>query len=141
MSFNSDAMFIAQKLCGAEEKVSEECGGFFLFGLFERQETPGRWDLVASAPWLETGRSGIEKLITLLRKNMDTGDWKVVSRVVPIDPSGEFVEWVTAHYTFNHQVEDVYSAGFSDQGVGHAILITSNPHPAPAQVALKPVAA
>lgn len=135
MSFNSDAMFIAQKLQFAEEKVAEEYGDFFLFGLFERQETPGRWDLVASAPWLETDRDGIGKLIALLRKNMDTGDWKVVSRVVPLDPSAEFVEWITTHYTLSHQVKEVYSGGFSDAAVGHAILITSNSSPSPARVA------
>lgn len=141
MSFNSDALLIAQKLRVAEEKVAEERGGFLLFGLFERQETAGRWDLVASAPWLRTGRDGIGELITLLRKNMDTGDWKVVSRVVPLDPSAEFVEWVTTHYMLNHQLEEVYSGGFSDVAVGHAILITSNPSPSPARVVAEPIAA
>ena len=141
MSFNSDALFIAQKLRFAEEKVAEERGDFLLFGLFERQETPGRWDLVASAPWLATGRGGIGELIALLRKNMDTGDWKVVSRVVLLDPTAEFVEWVTTHYALNHQVEEVYSGGFSDVAVGHAFLITSNPSPAPARVRAEPVAA
>ena len=141
MSFNSDAVFIAQKLRYAEEKVAGERGDFFLFGLFERQECPGRWDLVASAPWLKTDRNGIAELIALLRRNMDTGDWKVVSRVVPIDPADEFVEWVTTHYTVDHQVEDVYSAGFSNLGVGHAILITSNPNPSLARATQEPILA
>ena len=44
MSFNSDAMSIAEKLRYAEERVTEERGGFFLFGLFERQEMPARWE-------------------------------------------------------------------------------------------------
>ena len=134
MSFNSDALLIARKLRHAEEKVAEECGGFFLFGLFERQEMPGRWDLVASASWLTTDRNGIGELIALLRKNMDTGDWKVVSKVLTLDPDTEFVQWVTTHYIFHHQVEEVYNPGLSDAAVGHAILITSDLNPLPARV-------
>ncbi len=31
-------------------------GPFTLFGLFMREDAPGRWELVASAPWLEKGK-------------------------------------------------------------------------------------
>lgn len=58
MTINSDAFLVAQKFRDAEVQVSQEHGNFYLFGLFEREQTPGRWDLVASAPWLKTDREG-----------------------------------------------------------------------------------
>ena len=141
MSFNRDALLIARKFQAAEKKVAEERGEFVLFGIFEQEEMPGRWNLIASAAWLTNSLVGINELIDLLRKNMDTGDWKVISRIVPLDPSSEFVEWVTSHYTLNHQLEEVYSPGVAETGAGHAILITSNPNPSPASLTREPVAA
>ncbi len=139
MTINSDAMLMAQKFRAAEEKVAEERGGFYLFGLFERQRTPGRWDLVASAPWLRTDRDGTVELIVLLRDKMDTDDWKIIASVFPIEPSGDYVKWITSAYNLDHQVEEVFDSGFSNVALGHAFLITVNPSPAPAPA--QPIAA
>ncbi len=139
MTTNDDAMLMARKFRDAEEKVAEERGGFYLFGLFERQRTPGRWDLVASAPWLRTDRDGTVELVVLLRDKMDTDDWRVVASVVPVEPSGDYVRWITSNYNLSHQVEEVFDSGFSDVALGRALLITVNPSPAPALA--QPVAA
>lgn len=108
MMSNKDAITTAQKFRDAEKQVAAERGGFYLFGLFERPRTPGRWDLVASAPWLKTDRAGTLELIILLRDKMGTEDWKIVSSVFPIEPSAPYVEWITSQYAFEHQVEEVY---------------------------------
>lgn len=139
MTINGDALLMAQKFRAAEEKVAEERGGFYLFGLFERQRAPGRWDLVASAPWLRTDRDGTVELIVLLRDKMDTDDWKIIASVFPIEPSGDYVKWITSNYRLDHQVEEVFDSGFSNVALGHAFLITSNP--SPASVTALPVAA
>ena len=129
---NNDALVIIQKLQAAEKNVAQERGGFYLFGLFERQQAPGRWNLVASAPWLKTDLAGTQGLITLLRNNMDTGDWKIVSAVVPIDPAGEFTELVLSRYDLKHQLQEVYDPALGDELPGHAFLITADKYPAPA---------
>jgi len=139
MTSNSEVLLMAQKFRDAEEKVAEKRGGFYLFGLFERQRTPGRWDLVASAPWLRTDRDGTVELIVLLRDKMDTDDWKIIASVFPIEPSGDYVKWITSVYNLNHKVEEVFDSGFSNVALGHAFLITANPSPTP--VAAQPVAA
>jgi len=38
----------------AEKELSREQGAFTLFGLFERRNLIGSWDVVRSAPWLGT---------------------------------------------------------------------------------------
>ena len=57
MSFNTRVL--AENLRRAEEAMAEQHGPFILFGLFEQEETPGRWDAVAAAPWLTSNRAGI----------------------------------------------------------------------------------
>jgi hypothetical protein len=133
---NNDVLMMAQKLRAAEEKVAQERGGFYLFGLFERQQAPGRWNLVASAPWLKTDLDGTKEIIALLRSNMDTGDWKVVSAVFPIDPSEDFTELVLSKYSLKHQIQEVYDPALGDEFPGHAFLITADKSPAPAALEL-----
>jgi len=47
----------------AEGALAREHGDFLLFGLFQTEETVGKWDVVASAPWLATARSGIQQIV------------------------------------------------------------------------------
>lgn len=139
MTIKDNAILMAEKFRDAEKKVAEERGEFYLFGLFERQHSLGRWDIVASAPWLKTDRDGTVELIVLLRDKMDTEDWNIIGGVFPLDPSAEFVKWVTSNHPLNHEVQEVPDSGFSNVAIGHAILITANPSPAPAPA--QPVAA
>ena len=37
-------------------KLESQKGRFTLFGLFLREDSPGTWDLVVAAPWLEHGK-------------------------------------------------------------------------------------
>lgn len=136
MTMNVGATLMAQKLRVAEEKVAEKRGGFHLFGLFEHEQAPGRWDLVASAPWLKTDREGTLELVALLRAGMDTGDWTPVVGVFPIEPSADYVQWATSHYDFKHQVKEVFASGFGNEAVGHALLITADRSPASATLPL-----
>lgn len=141
MNTRNDVLTMAQAFCAAEEKVSAERGGFCLFGLFERERTPGRWDLVVSAPWLKTDRDATLEIIVLLRDHMETRDWQMVATVLPLEHTAAYVEWITSNYRMEHQVEEVFGTDFSNVHLGHAILITSNPSPSPARVMPQPVAA
>lgn len=139
-------LLMAQKFRDAEEQVSDELGEFYLFGLFERERIPGRWDVVASAPWLKTDRDGTHRLIVALREKMDVQDWKLIGAVVPLEPSAFFVQGVINQFYLEHQVEEINEFFPLNQGtigirIGHAFLITSNPSPAPARMSAEPVAA
>ena len=45
-----------KKLRDVASQLEAERGAFTLFGLFMREDSPGQWDLVLSAPWLEKGK-------------------------------------------------------------------------------------
>jgi len=49
-------MIHIEKFRRVMEDISAERGEFVFFGLFLREEAPDTWDLVISAPWLETGK-------------------------------------------------------------------------------------
>ncbi len=146
MITSDSALLMARKFRDAEKQVSEELGDFALFGLFEREQIPGRWDVVASAPWLKTDREGTHRLLVALREKMDIQDWKLIGAVVPLEPSSFYVECLVQYYHLEHQVEEIneiFPAGQGTYGIriGHAFLITSNSSPAPARVIAEPVAA
>ena len=140
---NSDAFLMAQKFRDAEIQAAQEYGGFYLFGLFEREQIPGRWDVVASAPWLKTDREGTHHLLVALREKMNLEDWKLIGAVIPLEPSSFFVSAAMNLFHLKHQVEEVNELDPSYQGtysirIGHAFLITADAAPAPAAQAAAP---
>lgn len=130
---------VAEKFREAEEEAARQRGGFTLFALFEREEAPGKWDLVAAAPWLDTSRNSIKELIDTLNAFFSVKDWKIIATVVPMKESSDFVQAITRKYHFEHQLEEIGSTYVNGLYITHAFLITSNPSPAP--VTAQPVAA
>jgi hypothetical protein len=49
-------MIKTEKLQKFMKEVEARKGRFTLFGLFLREDSPGLWDLVLAAPWLENGK-------------------------------------------------------------------------------------
>jgi hypothetical protein len=83
-------MIQIEKLQKFMKKIEARKGPFTLFGVFMREESPGLWDLVVAAPWLETGKR--EAFRELVEEMQDTfGDEVLLfSRVVTLnqnDPS------------------------------------------------------
>ncbi len=129
---------VAEKFREAEEKVARQRGSFTLFALFEREEAPGKWDLVAAAPWLDTSRNDIKELIDTLNAYFSVKDWKIIATVVPMKESSDFVQAITRKFHFEHQLEEIGSTYVNGVYITHAFLITANPSPRP--VTEQPVA-
>ena len=127
MIVDTRSIDIGAKFRAAEESVSKAWGDFTLFGLFEREENPGKWDLVASAPWLTTGRVGIDALIERIGAYFDVKDWKIISAVVPLDETSDFVLAITQRYHWEHQFTEVSHTIINGLPIYHAFIITSNP--------------
>ena len=120
---------IAEKLREAEKIVAMQHGDFTLFGLFELEESPGKWDLVAAAPWLETRRNKIADLIEMLGAVFDVKDWKIISAVVPMKVTSDFVQAITQKYDIDHSLEEIGNTYVNGTYINHAFIITSNKSP------------
>jgi hypothetical protein len=133
MTFDTTLESIMERFRDAEEYASQQRGGFSLFGLFEREDVPGRWDLVASAPWLRTGRAGIRELVDLLGAVFSVQDWnniaKIIATVLPLEPSAPFVRAATHKYNAEHQITEVTNAILNGIPVSRAFIITANASP------------
>lgn len=125
MSFNTRAL--AENLRRAEEALAEQHGPFVLFGLFEQEETPGRWDAVAAAPWLTSSRAGIERLIAGFEPYLTPEQWTELGRIVPLMPSEPFVEGVTeAVAPVEHALSETGSIQAAHVEIRRAFVITSH---------------
>src|SRR5229473_2174665 len=84
-------MIETEKLQKFMKQMEARKGRFTLFGLFLREDSPGLWDLVLAAPWLENGK--LKALGEFVQKMSDAfGQEEVMyfSRIVTLnhdDPS------------------------------------------------------
>lgn len=125
MSFNSRTL--AETLRRAEEALAEQHGPFVLFGLFEQEETPGRWDVVAAAPWLTSSRASIGHLIAGFELYFAPEQWAQLGRIVPLSPSEPFVEGVTEAVTpVEHALSETGAIQAAHVEIRRAFVITSH---------------
>ena len=79
-------MILTSKLRKAMRSISAEKGEFTLFGLFMRADTPGTWDLVVSAPWLEQGKlKALSEFTRLLSESVGEKSVRQLSRIVTLN--------------------------------------------------------
>ena len=133
------SVHLAEKFCEVEREVARQRGAFTLFGLFELEEMPGNWDIVAAAPWLDISSKRIHTLVDALDAVFSVKDWKIIATVVPMEQEADFVQAITRKYRLEHQVEEIGNTYVNGLYISHAFLITSNP--VPASLTLEPVAA
>ena len=84
-------MIATRKLKKAMREIAAKKGQFALFGVFMRADGPGKWDLVVSAPWLETGTLKVRSEFTaLLSESIGEKSLVELARIVTLkagDPS------------------------------------------------------
>jgi len=90
---------IVDKFVEIEREIASEKGDFVLFALLEREERPGRWDVVAAAPWLgEDKRPALDYIIRKIDSKLSREERGTLSRVVLLDPSDAFVVTVNRQF-------------------------------------------
>lgn len=117
---------LAEKCRDAERKLSEEYGGFALFSMIQRESTAGKWDVVASAPWLTTDRAGIRLLGEGLLLFLSPQEWLQLASPFPVAPDTEFVWSMTRRFDVEHDLVETGTIYTDDVTVDRAIIITAN---------------
>ena len=86
-------MNLSKKLAEVEREVTSEKGAFALFGLFLREDSEDRWDLVVSAPWIESDKeASIEYLAEKVKSRLDAEDIIQLSRIASLDKNNPVLE-------------------------------------------------
>jgi len=123
-------MTLFDKFQQAEEELSREHGRFSLFGLFERRNLIGRWDVVLSASWLGTDYAARKWMVKNLQWRFTDEEWLKLSGVVPLNPVGEFVTDIGLLYPMEHGLKHIPSIVLSGLEINRGVIITANPEAA-----------
>ena len=137
MSAKSIGKILARRLQLAETTIASMHGQFILFVLAEREEVPDKWDLLVSAPWLDTNRRGVQQMVDLLNPYLTATDWLALASITPLPPSLEYVQWIAQNYDIQHGNQEVINTFWDSLFIPHGYVITA----APAPVSAHPVAA
>ncbi len=121
---------IVEKLRSLEQSISAEKGGFLLFALFLREESPDLWDLLVAAPWISENKSeGLRYLSNKLRGIFSPNDMLKFSRIVVIEPSDPALSAFHRSIHVEHGLTEITNSIFFGLQIKHAYLITSMRQP------------
>ena len=114
------------KLRAIERELSAIRGDFEFFGLMLRAGSPGKWDLVVAAPWLDPEKRRSTKLIDdELRKHLNVYDKIHLSRIVVLDPQGPMLEALMTRFSVLHGLEETREESFLDLDFERIYVITA----------------
>ena len=87
---------LVEKLVDIEAIINLEAGPLVLFALIERDDAPGKWDLVVSAARAKERQKDLLNRIALqVRNNLKWEEKVILSRILILDPQDPFVRAVT----------------------------------------------
>ena len=79
-------MKLKLKLEEAVETIEKTHGPFALFSLLLREDSPNKWDLVVSAPWLEEGKlKALRDFVGELNQTISEEELLNLSRIITLN--------------------------------------------------------
>ena len=115
----------AEKLRQIEVEISAEKGNFNLFALVERDDSMGKWDVVASAEWTGDRTSPLVSIIAKkIRKYLTKDEQIMLSRIVVLPSTDPFVRSLNM-IGVEHGVIRLSNNSFNGIFIREAYLITS----------------
>ena len=128
-------MIQIEKFRRVMEEVSAERGEFVFFGLFLREEAPGTWDVVISAPWLGAGKlktlgEFVEKVTAIVGKQ----ELLTLSRIVTLNHDDPNLEAVLKAVQVDNGPLELWHPDFFGLDIKHAYILrakqSKKPEPA-----------
>jgi hypothetical protein len=124
---------LSDKFRVLESRIAEERGDFALFALFLREDAPDRWDLIVSAPWLDSDkRRAVDYFVEQIKSRLGEEVLINLSTIVVADPRDASVQALNHAVEAEHGGIEIRDSNFFGLPVKHAFIITSKLPPAPA---------
>jgi hypothetical protein len=77
---------LAQKMMIVEQELAAEHGEFTLFALFLRENSPGLWDVIVSALWIDENRDeGLSKVVAKVNACLQKEEVLMLSHIVIVE--------------------------------------------------------
>ncbi len=114
------------KLCRLEILLAKEKGPFDLFALLLREGGYDKWDLVASALWIEKDYNSAQEYVTKkLHSTLSTDELLKISKIVLIDEFDERVRYIQKAVKVEHRAVELRENNFFGLRIELAYVITS----------------
>ena len=79
---------LLEKLKLALKELENDEGDIRLFALFLREDALGKWDLLVSAPWLDSKKlTSYDKITEIVQKHLGENDIIQLARIAILDPN------------------------------------------------------
>jgi hypothetical protein len=117
---------LIQKMVKIEKYLASQNGDFRLFALFLREGSPGKWDVLVSAGWIDANKQQalkiiIEQLTTKLKKN----ELMFLSRVVVIKNDNAALAAINQFMPLKNGITETHDNHFFGLDIKQAFLISS----------------
>ncbi len=109
-----------------EREIAEEKGGFALFALFLREDSPNKWDVVVSAPWFGNDEKGVlDYFVKRIQSHLEPQELLNLSRIILVEPDNPGVKAVNKAVNIEHGRSEVVDTNFFGLDIKHGYIITS----------------
>jgi hypothetical protein len=128
----------------AMHDIAAKKGEFTLFALFRRADAPGTWDLVVSAPWIESGKlKTTSEFVKLLADSIGTESLNQFARVQTVSEESPAVKFLLANCPVDDREIRLQSTDLFGLDIEEAIIFRAKrpDEKKPAGKSLQPAAA
>jgi hypothetical protein len=118
---------LIDKLKNLERTIADEYGPFWLFGLFLREGSPDKWDVVVAAPWFSKLNSDpIEFISERLKAAIGKSGLMMISRIIALSDKDEFLTAVNEAVQVQHGLYELEENDFAGVQIVQGFVISSS---------------
>ncbi len=116
---------LIQKMLKIEKFLARKKGDFKLFALFLREGSPGKWDVLVSAKWIDANKKQALKVITeQLTTKLNKDELISLSRIVVINNDNEEIPAIKKFIPVENPVAEIHDKNFFGLDIKQAFLMS-----------------
>lgn len=109
-----------------EQRIAQQRGGFSLFALFLREDSPDKWDMVVAAPWINGDKgAALRYLAGQLQSELSQEELLRLSRIVIVEPDNPALNAIHNAIQIEHGGMEIQNSTFFGLSIKHGYIITS----------------
>jgi hypothetical protein len=116
---------LTQKMTIVEQELAAEHGDFTLFALFQRENSPGLWDVMVSASWIDKDRqAGLNTVVAKINACLEKSEVLKLSHIVIVEHDRpELHELDQFNFAGSSQLIEVKNENLLGQDIKQAFFI------------------
>ncbi|RYY05965.1 MAG: hypothetical protein EOP43_07630, partial [Sphingobacteriaceae bacterium] len=112
---------LVNKLINIEKETSIEKGEYNLFGLFLREDSSDKWDMLISANWIDQNKEKALKYLALkIQRMLTQNELLQISRIVIIEDTNPALPALQQTVSVEHGLTEIKDSNFFGLQIKHA---------------------